>query len=53
MKTNAVRIDAVPEENATQTPRRAIDAVVAEVRRDAVVNSQEYLEETKVPHGGE
>ena len=53
MNTDSLRITAAAEETTRQTPARPLDEVLEQVRRDAVVNSQEYLEETTVPHGGE
>jgi hypothetical protein len=33
--------------------KKPLDAVVAEVQRDSRKDSQRYLDETTVPHGGE
>jgi hypothetical protein len=52
MNTDSLRISAV-EETTGQTPAHALDEVAEQVRRDAVTNSKEYLDETTVPHGGE
>jgi hypothetical protein len=38
------------EKKATKQP---LEAVVADVRRDSRKDSQLYLDETTVPHGGE
>ena len=53
MKAESFSIGAESEKATPQKPVHPLDAVVEQVRRDAVSNSQEYLEETKVPHGGE
>ncbi|NLX54648.1 MAG: hypothetical protein GXY58_06010 [Planctomycetaceae bacterium] len=49
--------DALQQPTVDQTtspaPARALAEVAQQVRRDAVTNSQEYLDETTVPHGGE
>ncbi|MHB8971806.1 MAG: hypothetical protein ACYC3X_18160 [Pirellulaceae bacterium] len=47
------RLTTAAEETARQTPVQPLAMVVEQVRRDAVTNSKEYLEETTVPHGGE
>ena len=52
MNTDSLRISTV-EETTGQTPAHALDEVAEQVRRDAVTNSKEYLDETTVPHGGE
>jgi hypothetical protein len=33
--------------------KKPLEAVVADVKRDSRKSSQRYLDETKVPHGGE
>jgi hypothetical protein len=52
MNTNPLDISTV-DETARQTPAHALHEVAQQVRRDAVTNSKEYLDETTVPHGGE
>lgn len=45
----------VVEQQATSTPieSKPLQAIVNMVRRDSQVDPQAYLEESKVPHGGE
>ena len=52
MNTDSLHISTV-EETTRQPPAHALDEVAEQVRRDAVTNSKEYLDETTVPHGGE
>ena len=43
-----------PLDTAKKTEtKKPLEAVVAEVHRDSRKDSQSYLDETKVPHGGE
>jgi hypothetical protein len=53
MKADSMRPTTAAEETTRQKPAQPIDEVINQVRRDAVTNSKEYLEETTVPHGGE
>jgi hypothetical protein len=53
MKADSMRLSTAAEETTRQTPVQPIEEVMEQVRRDAVTNSKEYLEETTVPHGGE
>jgi hypothetical protein len=53
MNADVTRPNTATEETTRPTPVQPIDEVVQQVRRDAVTNSKEYLEETTVPHGGE
>lgn len=45
-----VKIHAEP---ATKSDKDVLKAIVDHVRGDSTKNSDEYVEETKVPHGGE
>ncbi len=54
MKTHSLSIPPESDQaTPRQTPAEAFSAVVEQVRRDAVRDSQTYLDETTVPHGGE
>ena len=44
---------AATEAAPRQNPSQLLQAIVNLVRRDSQVEPQAYLEETKVPHGGE
>lgn len=53
MKIEANRIATVASEAFQPATGQPWAAVVEQVRRDAVDDSQRYLDETTVPHGGE
>ncbi len=42
-----------PQSDKKTETQRSLEAVVADVKRDSRKDSQLYLDETKVPHGGE
>jgi hypothetical protein len=54
--TDKLQVADVPEEKAAATsitPSVLLKRVIAQIRRDSVEGSKEYLDETTVPHGGE
>jgi hypothetical protein len=53
MKIEPIRIATATAETSVPAKPQALQAIVELVRRDAVVDSRQYLDETTVPHGGE
>lgn len=53
MKTEPNRIATVESKTSQPVTGQPWAAVVEQVRQDAVDQSQRYLDETTVPHGGE
>jgi len=53
MKTTSLPISRDLDKTVEQTPARSLEEVLDRVREDAVTGSQQYLDETTVPHGGE
>jgi hypothetical protein len=54
--TDKLQVASVPEEKAATVPidpSVLLKHIVAQVRRDSVEKSENYLDETTVPHGGE
>jgi hypothetical protein len=51
-KPDAIRV-ADAAEDAKTLKTTLLSAIVDQVRRDSKADSEEYLDETTVPHGGE
>ena len=54
--TDKLQVASVPQETAAASNVDQIALLkdmVAQIRRDCVENSEEYLDETTVPHGDE
>jgi hypothetical protein len=53
MITETIRTEEEKNASVTTSPTETLAAIVTTVKRDSRQVAKAYLEETKVPHGGE
>jgi hypothetical protein len=53
MTTDAIRTEEKNSESVTTSAPETLASIVATVKRDCQQAAKAYLDETKVPHGGE
>jgi len=53
MTTDTIRTEEENSASGTTSTMETLASIVATVKRDCQLAAKDYLEETKVPHGGE